>query len=171
MRGPGMEFKEILDTVLKPWRPDRMKAWGAGLNRLGAAVKVPSVPVKSERLRGYAGQLGRLIWKFNLAVNRALIQYREPILDMLASRQRNSFCANNRRCTCRCASFCAPPATLRAGTRSSRVAYPARDRIFQGRSPGDDAGSLDGSSFSCESSCSCVAFFCRAPSSVLQGPS
>ena len=53
MRGPGMEFKEILDTMLKPWRRDRMKAWGAGLNRLGAAVKVPSVPVKSERLRGY----------------------------------------------------------------------------------------------------------------------
>src|SRR6185436_81848 len=88
MRGPGMEFKEILDTMLKPWRPDRMKAWGAGLNRLGAAVKVPSVPVKSERLRGYAGQLGRLIWKFNLAVNRALIQYREPILDMQLVQER-----------------------------------------------------------------------------------
>ena len=88
MRGPGMEFKEILDTMLKPWRRDRMKAWGAGLNRLGAAVKVPTVPVKSERLRGYAGQLGRLIWKFNLAVNRALIQYREPILDMQLVQER-----------------------------------------------------------------------------------
>ncbi len=88
MRGPGMEFKEILDTMLKPWRRDRMKAWGAGLNRLGAAVKVPTVPVKSERLRASAGQLGRLIWKFNLAVNRALIQYREPILDMQLVQER-----------------------------------------------------------------------------------
>ena len=73
MRGPGMEFKEIYDTMMKPWRADRMKAWGAGLNRLGAAVKVPQVPVQTQRLRGYARQLGRLIWRFNLAVNRALI--------------------------------------------------------------------------------------------------
>ena len=65
-----------------------MKAWGAGLNRLGATVKVPTVPVKSERLRASAGQLGRLIWKFNLAVNRALIQYREPILDMQLVQER-----------------------------------------------------------------------------------
>ena len=50
MRGPGMEFKEIYDTMLKPWRPDRAKAWGAGLKRLSAAVKVPEVPVRNDRL-------------------------------------------------------------------------------------------------------------------------
>lgn len=88
MRGPGMEFKEILDTMLKPWRIDRMKAWGAGLNRLGAAVKVPGVPVKSESLRSRAGELGRLIWKFNLSVNRALIAHREPIMDMQLVQER-----------------------------------------------------------------------------------
>ena len=88
MRGPGMEFKEILDTMLKPWRPDRMKAWGAGMNRLGAAVKVPGVPVKSDSLRGRAGELGRLIWKFNLSVNRMLIMYREPIMDMQLVQER-----------------------------------------------------------------------------------
>src|SRR3954467_15179140 len=32
MRGPGMEFKEMLDTMLKPWRPDRMKALTAGMS-------------------------------------------------------------------------------------------------------------------------------------------
>ncbi len=88
MRGPGMEFKELYDTMMKPWRPDRMKAWSAGLNRLGAAVKVPNVPVRAQRLRGYAGQLGRLIWRFNLTVNRALVQYREPILDMQLIQER-----------------------------------------------------------------------------------
>ncbi|HSH37744.1 MAG TPA: acyl-CoA dehydrogenase family protein, partial [Chthoniobacterales bacterium] len=88
MRGPGMEFKEILDTMLKPWRPDRMKAWGAGLGRLGATVKVPNVPVKSQRLRGYANQLGRMIWRFNFAVNRSLVLYREPILDMQLIQER-----------------------------------------------------------------------------------
>ncbi|MGI9086378.1 MAG: acyl-CoA dehydrogenase family protein [Chthoniobacterales bacterium] len=88
MRGPGMEFKEILDTMLKPWRSDRMKAWGAGMSRLGAAVKVPSVPVKTESLRGQAALFGRLIWKFNLTVNRALIQHREPIMDMQLVQER-----------------------------------------------------------------------------------
>src|ERR1700716_3144217 len=88
MRGPGMEFKEIYDTMLKPWRADRMKAWGAGINRLSATVKIPSVPVKSASLRNHASQLGRMIWRFNLAVNRALIQYREPILDMQLVQER-----------------------------------------------------------------------------------
>jgi acyl-CoA dehydrogenase family protein 9 len=87
MRGPGMEFKEIYDTMLKPSRGIG-KAWSAGMNRLGAAVKVPAVPVKSGELRGYAGQLGRMIWRFNFAVNRALIQYREPVLDMQLVQER-----------------------------------------------------------------------------------
>ena len=88
MRGPGMEFKEIYDNVLKPSRQGLGKAWTAGMSRLGAAVRVPDVPVKSDRLRSPAGQLGRLIWKFNLAVNRALIVYREPILDMQLIQER-----------------------------------------------------------------------------------
>ncbi|MEO5720841.1 MAG: acyl-CoA dehydrogenase family protein, partial [Chthoniobacterales bacterium] len=88
MRGPGMEFKELLDTMLKPWRQDRMKAWTAGMNRLGAAVKVPGVPVKSDSLRNRASELGRLIWKFNLAVNRMLIAHREPIMDMQLIQER-----------------------------------------------------------------------------------
>ncbi len=88
MRGPGMEFKEIYDTMMKPWRSGGVKAWGAGMNRLGATVKVASVPVKSGKLRSYSNQLGRMIWRFNLAVNKALIQYREPILDMQLVQER-----------------------------------------------------------------------------------
>jgi len=88
MRGPGMEFKEILDTMLKPWRQDRVKAWGAGLNRLSAAVKVPSVPVRHDSLRSYASQLARLVWRFNFAVNKALVTYREPVMDMQLVQER-----------------------------------------------------------------------------------
>lgn len=87
MRGPGMEFKELYDTMLKPTR-GLSKAWTAGMNRLNSAVKVPVVPVQSAALRGYAGQLGRLIWRFNFAVNKALIQYREPVLDMQLIQER-----------------------------------------------------------------------------------
>ncbi len=88
MRGPGMEFKEIYDTMLKPLGGRLGKAFTAGLNRLGAAVRIPDVPVQSAELRGQAGQLGRLIWRFNLAVNRSLIAYREPILDMQLVQER-----------------------------------------------------------------------------------
>jgi alkylation response protein AidB-like acyl-CoA dehydrogenase len=88
MRGPGMEFKEIYDTMMKPSRDRMSKAWAAGKSRLGATVRVPDVPVQSEQLRGQARHLGRLIWRFNVAVNRALITYREPILDMQLLQER-----------------------------------------------------------------------------------
>jgi len=89
MRGPGMEFKEIYDTMVKPTRERGFaKAWTAGKHRLGAAVRVPEIPVRSAELRSFANQLGRLIWRFNVAVNRALITYREPILDMQLLQER-----------------------------------------------------------------------------------
>jgi alkylation response protein AidB-like acyl-CoA dehydrogenase len=88
MRGPGMEFKEIYDTMLKPLGGRIGKAWTAGMNRLGAAIRIPDVPVHNGELRSFASQLGRAIWRFNLAVNRALIAYREPILDMQLVQER-----------------------------------------------------------------------------------
>ena len=87
MRGPGMELKEIYDTMLRPSR-GLGKAWTAGMNRLGATMRVPDVPVQSEKVRGHARELGRLIWRFNFTVNRALIAYREPILDMQLLQER-----------------------------------------------------------------------------------
>jgi len=88
MRGPGMEFKEIYDTMLKPSREGIGRAWTAGMSRLGATVRVPDVPVASSELRSFADQLGRLIRRFNVAVNRSLIAYREPILDMQLVQER-----------------------------------------------------------------------------------
>jgi acyl-CoA dehydrogenase family member 9 len=89
MRGPGMEFKEIYDTMMKPTRERGIaKAWTAGKHRLGATVRVPEIPVRSTELRWFANQLGRSIWRFNVAVNRALITYREPILDMQLIQER-----------------------------------------------------------------------------------
>jgi acyl-CoA dehydrogenase family protein 9 len=88
MRGPGMELKEIYDTMTSFSMNRVGKAWNAGMNRLGATVRIPDVPAQSGQLRGYARQLGRLIWRFNFAVNRALITYREPILDMQLVQER-----------------------------------------------------------------------------------
>ena len=58
------------------------------MNRLGATMRIPDVPVRSSELRSFANQLGRLIWRFNLAVNKSLIRYREPILDMQLVQER-----------------------------------------------------------------------------------
>src|SRR6184192_3944453 len=88
MRGPGMEFKEIYDTMTSFSMNRVGKAWNAGMNRLSATVRTPNVPVQSAELRGFAGQLGRLIWRFNVAVNRALVVYREPVLDMQLIQER-----------------------------------------------------------------------------------
>src|SRR5213082_1167913 len=66
MRGPGEQFREILETLLKPTREGGLgKAWSAGMNRLGATVRLPDVPVRSSELRSLANELGRLIWRFN----------------------------------------------------------------------------------------------------------
>src|SRR4029077_21112474 len=62
MRGPGMEFKEIHDTMLKPLSGRIGKAFTAGMSRLGATVRIPDVPVQTAELRTFAGQLSRLIW-------------------------------------------------------------------------------------------------------------
>jgi hypothetical protein len=73
--------------MLKPSR-GLGKAWGAGLKRLSAAVKVPDVPVRNDRLKNYAGQLARLVWRFNFAVDKALIAYREPVMEMQLIQER-----------------------------------------------------------------------------------
>jgi alkylation response protein AidB-like acyl-CoA dehydrogenase len=89
MRGPGMEFKEIYDTMVKPTREGGFgKAWSAGMSRLGATIRTPDVPVQNSQLRGQAKQLGNLIWRFNFAVNKSLVAYREPILDMQLVQER-----------------------------------------------------------------------------------
>ena len=59
MRGPGMEFKEIYDTMLKPSRGIG-KAWAAGLNRLGAAFEVRTCRCKANSCARQARQLGTI---------------------------------------------------------------------------------------------------------------
>ncbi len=60
-------------------------------------------------------------------------------------------CADDRRCPGRCASLRAPTAPLRASNRSSRASDFARDGIFQGSAPGDDARAVAPIGFTRES--------------------
>jgi alkylation response protein AidB-like acyl-CoA dehydrogenase len=80
MRGPGQQFQELMEALSRPWS-DFRKVWSIGLDRVGAAVLAPDVPVRSSQLEPYARRLGGLIRLFNVEVNRALIRHREEILE------------------------------------------------------------------------------------------
>jgi len=80
MRGPGQQFQELMEALSRPWS-DFRKVFLIGLDRVGAAVRAPEVPVRSRRLEPYARRLGGLIRLFNVEVNRALIRHREEILE------------------------------------------------------------------------------------------
>src|ERR1043166_4283805 len=80
MRAPGMQFQELQEALRHPWGEWR-KAWLFGLDRLGSAVRAPSVPVRSRQLKPHAERLGELIRRFSVEVNRALIRHREAILE------------------------------------------------------------------------------------------
>jgi alkylation response protein AidB-like acyl-CoA dehydrogenase len=81
MRGPGQQFQQLQEALRHPWGEWR-RAWLLGLDRLGAAVRSPDVPVRSDSLRAHAERLGDHIRRFNIEVNRALIRHREEILDL-----------------------------------------------------------------------------------------
>jgi acyl-CoA dehydrogenase family protein 9 len=80
MRGPGQQFQEMLEALNRPWS-DLRKVWLIGLDRVGAAMRAPLVPVRSPQLEPYGSRLGELIRRFNVEVNRALIRHREEILE------------------------------------------------------------------------------------------
>src|SRR5947199_4653523 len=80
MRAPGERFPEILRAWQHPWGGLR-KAWMLGLDRLGATLRTPEVPVGSPSLQPHARRLGEMIRRFNLEVDRALIRHREEILE------------------------------------------------------------------------------------------
>jgi alkylation response protein AidB-like acyl-CoA dehydrogenase len=80
MRGPGQQFQEMMESLNRPWSLLR-KAWLIGIDRVGAAVRAPQVPVRGAPLEPFAKRLGELIRRFSGEVDRALIRYREEILD------------------------------------------------------------------------------------------
>jgi len=80
MRGPGQQFQELMESLSRPWSEFR-KVWLIGLDRVGAAVRAPDVPVRSGPLVPFGRRLGELIRRFNVEVNRTLIRHREEVLE------------------------------------------------------------------------------------------
>src|SRR6266481_2889012 len=80
MRAPGQQFQELQEALRHPWG-DWRKAWLLGLDRVGAVVRTPDVPVRSKLLAANAERLGETIRRFIIEVNRALIRHQEAILE------------------------------------------------------------------------------------------
>jgi alkylation response protein AidB-like acyl-CoA dehydrogenase len=87
MRGPGQQFQALMEALNRPWS-DFRKVWSIGLDRVGAAVRAPTVAVKHAALLPYAARLGSLIRRFNVEVDRALIRHREEILEREYAQER-----------------------------------------------------------------------------------
>lgn len=87
VRAPGMQFQELQESLRHPWGEWR-KMWALGLDRAEAVMRPPRVPLKSPQLSSHAHRLGRAIRRFNLEVDRALIRYREGILDRQYAQER-----------------------------------------------------------------------------------
>jgi alkylation response protein AidB-like acyl-CoA dehydrogenase len=87
LRGPGLQLQEMWDALHHPWS-DLGKAWRIGMERIGAAVHAPAVPVRNSQLQSRANHLGGLIRRFSTEVDRMLIHYREEILDRQYVQQR-----------------------------------------------------------------------------------
>jgi alkylation response protein AidB-like acyl-CoA dehydrogenase len=87
MRGPGVRLRELWDALHNPLG-DLRTIWQFGLERIGAAVHAPDVPVQDPHLRPYARRLGKLIWRFNVDVTRVLMRDREAVLDRQYVQQR-----------------------------------------------------------------------------------
>jgi alkylation response protein AidB-like acyl-CoA dehydrogenase len=80
VRAPGLQFQELQEALRHPWE-DWRKMWRVGLDRAGAVVRAPEVPVVSAQLNHLAHHLGGSIRRFNREVDLALISHREEILE------------------------------------------------------------------------------------------
>jgi acyl-CoA dehydrogenase family member 9 len=80
MRDCGEELRAAWEALHHPWRAVATLGHFAA-EEFSHRFHVPSVPVASPELVPYAKALSRLIRRFGLEVDRALIRHREEILD------------------------------------------------------------------------------------------
>ncbi|MBI4578092.1 MAG: acyl-CoA dehydrogenase family protein [Planctomycetes bacterium] len=81
IRGPGQELKTVWEALHHPTSHDLRRAWRFGIDRVGAALRAPFVPVGSLELAPWAHRLGRSIRAFNRTVQGSLVRHGEAILD------------------------------------------------------------------------------------------
>jgi alkylation response protein AidB-like acyl-CoA dehydrogenase len=80
MREPGEALRDVAKSVKKPFSAVGTLGRFLG-HEVGRRVSTPDVPVRSPQLQPAARRLGKLIRRFGLAVEAALVKNREAILE------------------------------------------------------------------------------------------
>jgi acyl-CoA dehydrogenase family protein 9 len=80
MKGPGEHLRDVRDAVYRPFANLALIRKFAA-EQAGAWLKTPAVPVRSNSLKPHARELGRLIRKFALSIQGAMIRHREEIIE------------------------------------------------------------------------------------------
>jgi alkylation response protein AidB-like acyl-CoA dehydrogenase len=91
MRGPGEHLRDAYEAVVKHRRLGLVPRLLG--QQAASRFRSPAVPVRSSGLRPYARELGRLIRRFALAVQGAMIRHREEILERQLVHQRIAWAA------------------------------------------------------------------------------
>lgn len=92
MRGPGLQLKEIGDSLRRPWAAlGLVSKWLTG--RVVARLSTPEVPVRSAELRPYARRLGKLVRRLGTAVQSTVFRHREEVLERQFEHERLSWAA------------------------------------------------------------------------------
>lgn len=79
MRDVGMEFKEVLEALKKPWNSysTLSRFFGQVIRRIGAS----KLPLHCNELKSEADALGKAVRSFGFAVARTLAKYREDVVE------------------------------------------------------------------------------------------
>jgi acyl-CoA dehydrogenase family protein 9 len=80
MKGPGEHLRDVRDALFRPFGNFALIRRFAA-EQAGSWLRAPEVPVRSRALRPHARELGRLIRRFALSVQGAMIRHREEIIE------------------------------------------------------------------------------------------
>jgi alkylation response protein AidB-like acyl-CoA dehydrogenase len=87
MKGPGEHLRDVRDALFKPFTSfDLIRRFAA--EQATSWFRRPEVPVRSGELQPAARELGRLIRRFVLSVQGAMVRHREEIIERQLIHQR-----------------------------------------------------------------------------------
>jgi hypothetical protein len=87
MKGPGEHLRDVRDALFKPFEKFGLITRFA-TEQAGSWLRTPDVSVRSDALRSNARELGRLIRRFALSVQGAMVRHREEIVERQLVHQR-----------------------------------------------------------------------------------
>jgi acyl-CoA dehydrogenase family member 9 len=80
MKGPGENLRDVRDAVLRPFANFGVIGRFAA-EQAETYLRTPAVPVRSQTLRPHARELGKLIRRFAISIQSAMIHHREEIIE------------------------------------------------------------------------------------------